>query len=245
MKLTGLILYLSFFLSYGHANNESSARSSLISEATIWLQNALETDAASFKIVPPHHRVKILSCTEKLLFDFPFNGKETIRAKCPYPTWQFFLQVKADNPETKNLLSPVRQTKKKKNRDSAIEEVLIARKNLTAGSILQENDTEIKRIKKNTLPVDFYSTFEGLENYEVAKAINAGSVIRSLSLKPARLVKRGTKVQFKILAQGMLVTATVEALEDGHMGQQIKLLNNASGKTVTGVVTGLNEVSGL
>ena len=43
----------------------------------------------------------------------------------------------------------------------------------------------------------------------------------------------------------MLVVATVEALEDGHMGQQIELLNNASGKTVTGVVTGLTEVSGL
>ena len=43
----------------------------------------------------------------------------------------------------------------------------------------------------------------------------------------------------------MLVVATVEALEDGRMGQQIKLLNSASGKTVTGVVTGLNEVSGL
>ena len=58
-------------------------------------------------------------------------------------------------------------------------------------------------------------------------------------------MSKRTKIQFKILAQGMLVTATVEALEDGHMGQQIKLLNNASGKTVTGVVTGLNEVSGL
>jgi len=245
MKLTVFILYLSFFSSFGHANNESTARTDLISEATIWLQNILQTDPANFELVPPDHRVKILACTEKLLFDFPFNGKETIRAKCSNPKWQFFLRVRTDKPEIKNLLSPVRQTKKKKNQEDAIEEVLIARKNLTAGSILQENDTEIKRIKKNTLPVDFYSTFEGLENYEVAKAINAGSVIRSLSLKPARLVKRGTKVQFKILAQGMLVTATVEALEDGHMGQQIKLLNNASGKTVTGVVTGLNEVSGL
>ena len=246
IKLTVLILYFSFFLSFGHANDESSARSSLISDATIWLQNALETDAANFEVVPPDHRVKILPCTEKLLFDFPFNGKETIRAKCPNPTWQFFLRVKTDNPEIKNLLSPVRQkTKNKKNQDTAIKKVLFARKNLTAGSILRENDTETKRVKKNTLPVDVYSTFEGLENYEVVKTIKAGSVIRSLNLRPARLVKRGTKVQLKILAQGMLVTATVEALEDGHIGQQIKLLNNASGKTVTGVVTGLNEVSGL
>ena len=245
IKLGAIILYFSFLLSFCHANNESIARSGLIGEATIWLQNALETNAANFEVVPPDHRVKIIPCTEKLLFDFPFNGKETIRAKCSNPTWQFFLRVKTDNPEIKKLLSPVRQAKRKKNQDSVIEEVLIARKNLTAGSILRKNDTETKRIKKNTLPVDFYNTFEGLENYEVVKAINAGSIIRSLNLRPARLVKRGTKVQFIILAQGMLVTATVEALEDGHMGQQIKLLNNASGRTVTGVVTGLNEVSGL
>ena len=245
IKLTVFILYFSYFLSFGHANNESSSRSDLINEATIWLQNALETDAANFEVVPPDHRVKILSCTEKLLFDFPFNGKETIRAKCPNPTWQFFLRVKTDNPETQNLLSPVKQTKKKKNQDATIKAVLFARKNLTVGSILRESDTESKRVKKNKLPIDVYSTFEGLENYEVVKTIRAGSVIRSLNLRPARLVKRGTKVQLKILAQGMLVIATVEALEDGHIGQQIKLLNNASGKTVMGVVTGLNEVSGL
>lgn len=236
---------MSFSSSFGLAINEPSGRTVLISDATIWLQDALETNAANFEIIPPDRRVKILTCNEKLLFDFPFNGKETIRAKCPDPTWQFFLRVKTDKPEIKNLLSPVRQTKKRENPDSPIKDVLVARKNLTVGSIIRKNDTEIKKIKKNTLPVDFYSTYEGLENYEIVKTIKAGSVIRALNLKPARLVKRGTKVQFKILAQGMLVVATVEALEDGHMGQQIKLLNNASGRTVTGVVTGLNEVSGL
>ena len=159
MKLIIFILFFSIFLSFSYANNESTARSSLISETTIWLQNALETDSENFEVVPPDRRVKILPCTEKLLFDFPFNGKETIRATCPNPTWQFFLRVKTDNQEIKSLLSPVRQTKKKKNQDSAIEEVLMARRNLTTGSILREIDTEIKRIKKNRLPIDFYNTF--------------------------------------------------------------------------------------
>jgi len=245
IKLAVFTLYFFSVLPFSNADNKSTARSDLISGATLWLQDALKTNATNFEIVPPDHRVKILPCTERLLFDFPFNGKETIRAKCPNPTWQFFLRVKTDNPEIKSLLAPVKQTKKKKKLESPFEDVLVARKNLTAGSILRESDTEIKRMKKNTLPVDIYSRFEGLENYEVVKTIKAGSAIRSLNLKLARLVKRGTKVQFKILAQGMLVIATVEALEDGHMGQQIKLLNNASGKTVMGVVTGLNEVSGL
>jgi flagella basal body P-ring formation protein FlgA len=43
----------------------------------------------------------------------------------------------------------------------------------------------------------------------------------------------------------MLVSATMEALEDGRMGDQIKLLNPSSGKTVIGTVIGVNEVSGL
>ena len=45
IKLTAFILYFSFFLSFGHANDESNARSDLVSEATSWLQDALETDA--------------------------------------------------------------------------------------------------------------------------------------------------------------------------------------------------------
>jgi flagella basal body P-ring formation protein FlgA len=43
----------------------------------------------------------------------------------------------------------------------------------------------------------------------------------------------------------MLVKATVEALQDGRMGDQIKLLNRDSGQTVIGVVTGKNKVTGL
>ena len=74
------------------------------------------------------------------------------------------------------------------------------------------------------MPVDVYSTFEGLENYEVVKTIKAGNIIRSLNLRPARLVKRGTKVQLTILARGMLA-ATVEALEDIHI--DIIRVNNA------------------
>ncbi len=246
LLLPPVTLYISLLPSVCIADVvRSDARLSLITEATSWMQKTIKTDAVNFEIVPPDHRVKIVTCSEKLLFDFPFNGKETIRAKCASPTWQFFLQVKTDHPETKQLLSPFKQTKKRKNTSNSMEEVLVARKNLTVGSILQKNDTEIKKLKKNSLPVDVYNSFEGLENYEISRAIKSGSVIRSINLKLAKLVKRGTKVQFKILAQGMLVTATVEALEDGHLGQQIELLNSASGKTVVGIVTGLNEVSGL
>ena len=95
------------------------------------------------------------------------------------------------------------------------------------------------------MPVDVYSTFEGLENYEVVKTIKAGSVIRSLNLKACQACQKRNKGTIKNIGTGNACYATVEALEDGHIGQQIKLLNNASGKTVTGVVTGLNEVSGL
>ena len=51
-------------------------------------------------------------------------------------------------PGNKEFAKPHQADKKKKNQDTAIKEVLFARKNLTAGSILRENDTETKRVKK-------------------------------------------------------------------------------------------------
>ena len=125
-------------------------------------------------------------------------------------------------------------------------EIDIAKKAATkAGTILKESDVNIVKIKRTGLPVDTYNSFEGLENHELIREVKASKIIRSINLRPAKLIKRGNKVVFNILARGMLVSATMEALEDGKMGDQIKLLNPSSGNTVVGTVIGVNEVSGL
>jgi len=41
------------------------------------------------------------------------------------------------------------------------------------------------------------------------------------------------------------VTILMEALQDGRMGEQVKLKNPESGRQVAGVVVGPNQVKGL
>ena len=46
-------------------------------------------------------------------------------------------------------------------------------------------------------------------------------------------------------AGGFSISARVEALQDGRLGDQVRLKNLESGRLVTGVVTGPNAASGL
>ena len=59
------------------------------------------------------------------------------------------------------------------------------------------------------------------------------------------LVKRGQTVRLSVgQSQGFQITARVEALQDGRMGDKVQLKNNESGKILTGVVKGPNAVQG-
>ena len=245
VKFSTIIFFISnfFFIDKLFAN-ETNPRNKLTTEATLWVSQQLKISEEKINVIAPDQRVRIIQCKGKLNFDFPFDSKETIRAKCDNPNWQFFLRVSSKDSETLDQLRPKIITKKK-TIEKTYKKVLTANKNLNKGEILKKKDTSLKKIVKSELPVDVFTEFEGLEFFEIVKNIKSGEPIRAISIRPAKLIKKGNKVQFSILARGMLVTATVEALQDGRMGEQIKLINKESGNTVFGIVTGKNEVSGL
>jgi flagella basal body P-ring formation protein FlgA len=60
------------------------------------------------------------------------------------------------------------------------------------------------------------------------------------------LVKQGQSVTMTVGEKsGFLITVRVEALQDGRMGEQVRLKNTESGRQISGVVTGPNTVKGL
>lgn len=240
-----LVILIVFQVLFSCQVSASEAKKIMVEEVTNWVSNKLKIPKNDFEIIPPDHRVKIRKCLAELSFDFPFDSKETVRIKCIDPNWHFFLRVKAITKDAQNLVRPRKTIKKVNKREEVYKTVLVAALNLNKGKILKKSDTTEKQFNKKKLPVDVYEKFSGLENFEVVREIKLGQPIRSQSLRPAKLIKKGNLVLMSILAQGMLVTATVEALQDGIFGEQIKLLNKESGQTVFGVVTGKNQVSGL
>ena len=89
-------------------------------------------------------------------------------------------------------------------------------------------------------------SLKDLENAEVVRDIAAGTPLRSSDVRRALLVKQGQLVMLTIgQGSGFAIVARVEALQDGRLGDQIRLKNPESGRLLTGVVTGPNAAKGL
>ncbi len=237
-----LLFVLSFFCS--KTVQSANSKEEMTNGAKNWVSDELKIPIDSINITPPDKRVRIPKCEDEIKYDFPFESRETVRAKCKSPPWQFFLRVSSEDNKTLQILRPKIKTKKREVTNEYVN-VLVAKSNLMRGDKLDKNSVKFEKKLKKRLPIDVFTNLEGLENQEMSRNVKAGGLIRSVDIKAAKLIKKGDKVLFSIVARGMLVKAMVEALEDGHMGEQIKLINKDSGKIVTGIVTGKNKVSGL
>jgi flagella basal body P-ring formation protein FlgA len=63
-----------------------------------------------------------------------------------------------------------------------------------------------------------------------------GAAIPISALSPPRLVRAGAAVKMIYIDGGLTITATGDALQDGVIGQTVRLRNEDSGVTVTGRV---------
>lgn len=73
--------------------------------------------------------------------------------------------------------------------------------------------------------------------------LGEGKPVLLRQLEPVWLVARGNPVVLMAAAGGLAVSAPAEALEDGGMGDVIRVTNLSSGREVKAVVTGRNTVA--
>jgi flagella basal body P-ring formation protein FlgA len=124
--------------------------------------------------------------------------------------------------------------------------VLVAASNLNSGQPLTATMFRQETIQLNQSPKQFYSEFDGLEFLELVRPVKAGSPIRKRDLKKSTLVRKGEPVQHVISSvTGLTLSVKLEAAENGFAGEQIRLKNPESGKTVMGRVTGRNKTKSL
>ncbi len=87
---------------------------------------------------------------------------------------------------------------------------------------------------------------KGLEGHELVRAVRAGEPIRTTDIRPAIMIRKGEQVQLVVgKPETFRVMVTLEAMQDGKLGDQIKLRNGESGRTLSGIVTGKGSVRGV
>tara|TARA_S200000501_G_C20784202_1_gene726412 strand:- start:69 stop:1127 length:1059 start_codon:yes stop_codon:yes gene_type:complete len=134
----------------------------------------------------------------------------------------------------------------RKNDLSKKQYIVVAAKNLLPRQIMTPDLIKLGNTEINNINQNYFFELTELEGLELTRSIREGEPIRSSDLRPALLVKKGEIVLFKTGdPKKFQISIRLEALQDGRMGDQIKLKNRDSGRIIGGTVLGKALAKGV
>jgi len=226
----------------------------LLTEVGKWVQQTQQLTPEQFSFAPMDSRVQLQSCDRALLMDLPFASRETVRVRClGSASWQLYLRLVFKSVIPTGVTSVTSVTPLTSAAASAGpspaavgRKVVVGKVLLRAGTVVTPDVlTEVEHSGQG-LDSQVVSSVKDLENAEMVRDVPAGTPLRSHDLRRTVLVKQGQMILLSVgAAGGFAITARVEALQDGRMGDQVRLKNAESGRFMTGVVTGPNAARGL
>lgn len=225
------------------------------SQVRQWVAQSNGGNPDEVQIAPMDNRLQVLPCERSLWIDHPFASRETVRVRCPAvagtaaqnaeaaPVWQMYLRilsVAAPVPATKTsaAVAPGPVTK------MVVVKQLLQRGTFLTPDMLQEVDAPAQ--PNVQADAALLTSLKDAEMAELVRDLPAGSPLRSHDIRRAVLVKMGQQVMMTVgNSTEFQIRVRVEALQDGRMGEQVRLKNTESGKNMSGVVVGPNAVKGL
>jgi flagella basal body P-ring formation protein FlgA len=236
------------------AADNASPKDKMLMQVRQWVGQSQNTEPAKVEIAPIDPRVNVQECPQPLLIDLPFASRESVRVRCAQPAWQIYLRVQTTAPVTpapaatnpaqtaQTAQAPkAAQAAAPVNRTTVITRHLIQRGTQLQPAMLEEVSRPTQGLDPQAV-----SSLQDLIYGEAARDLPAGQVVRSNDIRRAVLVKQGQSALMSVgQGKGFEITIRVEAMQDGRMGEQIRLKNTESGRLLTGTVTGPNAVRGF
>ncbi len=243
------------------ANTSAPAKSNPAADAMglqvrQWMSQTHGVNTKDVIIAPLDDRLKVQGCQKLLNVDHPFASKETVRVRCSEPVWQLYLQV---TMPTARANTPVAGTPAgvpnaggtpssaaPQNVASAPKTLVVARRLLQRGIIVQPDMLEEVQASPGNADTQLLNTVKDAHHAEITRDIPAGQALRLSDIRRATLVKQGQTVMLSIGNKSDFeISIRMEAMQDGRLGDQVKLRNPESGRQVSGIVTGPNAAKGL
>ena len=254
--LTMATWFMGWGVGFAQTSPQVGSQASLFNQVKSWMAETHKVKGEEVTIAPLDPRVQIQACSKSLTVDHPFSSKDTVRVRCVDPVWQVYLQVSMPAPppvampnaSTANSGKPL--VPGAVNAPEAVapivRTVVVPKRLIQRGTVIEAEMLE--EVSKTGGNVD-NSMLQSLKDALAAEAVrdlSAGQALRSSDIRRAILVKQGQLVTMNVGEKsGFLITVRVEALQDGRMGEQVRLKNTESGRQISGVVVGPNLVRGL
>jgi len=205
-------------------------------------------------------RVQIPDCADDLQMDFPFSNMETVRVRCEQPAWQIFMQLRiaamesagsgcappaSGSPQACDLRTQAARPGSAAQHGASSRMGIVAATHLPRGTLLKSDMLSLAPIDGALSALAVEDPRE-LIDAELVRTLRPGQAVTARDVRPPVLVRRGHVVVLSIgSSSGLRVSARMESLQDGRMGETVRLKSTESGRVLTGVVTGLNEVQAL
>ncbi len=130
--------------------------------------------------------------------------------------------------------------------NTGVHTVLTSPQFLKRGTILEANMFVGTEVALQPSEMSALSNPKDVVNMELLRDLPANTPLKSFDLKPMVMIKRGQLVIVSIgEGKGFLISIRAEALQDGQMGDQIRLKNTESGRSISAVVTGVNTAKAM
>ena len=255
--LTMATWFMAWGVGFAQTTPQMGTHASLFNQVTSWMAETHQVKSEEVTIAPLDPRVQIQACSKSLTVDHPFSSKDTVRVRCVDPVWQLYLQVSMPLPPPP---PPVQAAAPAGNQGKPLassaspavvvapvsKTVVVPKKLIMRGTVIEADMLEEVTQTGGQVDNSLLQSIKDALTAEAVRDLSAGQALRSSDIRRAILVKQGQSVTMTVGEKsGFLITVRVEALQDGRMGEQVRLKNTESGRQISGVVTGPSMVKGL
>lgn len=222
MRRLTLLLFC-FMLS--HQTLAQTTANALQKLATDYVKSQAPTSITdlTIKVRPPSSRLKLPDCPavsmsfqdSKHLF-----GQKTLRVSCAKPYWHIYLQVTISGKLP----------------------VVVAKQDILQGSALDQTNLAIQLQETTALTRPYFTSVQQLSSARAKTYIAKGHRLEPIMLEQQYLVPKGKAVMIVSQISGIHVKAKGVALEPGMKGDNIRVQNSHSKKTVHATIQNAREV---
>lgn len=114
--------------------------------------------------------------------------------------------------------------------------VVVVTQALPRGTVLEPGHIRLQTQDLSGLNSGYLSSLEAAQDSVLRRAVQLGTVLTPQMLEPRRLVQRGQQVLILVENAQVAVRAEGEALENGSMGERVRVRNSRSSRIIEGVV---------
>ncbi len=117
-------------------------------------------------------------------------------------------------------------------------EVYVPARTLSTGEIIAQADLQTITVPERDLSSNAVVDLNSLVGMEVKRTLREGSIIRKNAIAAPLLVRKKDLITLTVQTNQMRLTTQGQAMDDGAMGDVIRVMNLTSKKVISAVVSG-------